>query len=48
MGHFESLFAAYVATWAVFFVFEITVSRRVSRLRDELARLKDRLKKQQQ
>jgi CcmD family protein len=41
----NSLLAAYMAVWAVFFVYQITVSRRLARLRDEIQRLKDTLKR---
>jgi uncharacterized small protein (DUF1192 family) len=41
MKNFESLFAAYILVWAIFAVYEISVARRVARLREEIARLKD-------
>ncbi len=37
--------AAYLATWAIFFVYYLSVGRRVARLRDEVERLKDILTK---
>jgi hypothetical protein len=40
MKNFENLFAAWMAVWAIFFVYEISVARRVARLRDDLERLK--------
>jgi len=40
MSGLQSLMAAYFAVWAVFFVYEITVSRRLGRLQAEVARLK--------
>lgn len=43
MKNFESLFAAYLAVWAIFFVFEVTVARRLARLRQEFDRLKNQL-----
>ena len=36
--------AAYLAVWAIFFVYQFTVSRRLARLQDEVERLKDALK----
>jgi CcmD family protein len=40
----NSLMAAYLAVWAIFFVYHFTVSRRLARLRDEVERLKETLK----
>ena len=37
--------AAYLAVWAVFFVYQFTVSRRLASLRDEVQRLKQALKR---
>jgi CcmD family protein len=33
-----------MAVWAVFFVYQITIGRRMARLQDEIERLKNRLK----
>ncbi|MDE3169393.1 MAG: CcmD family protein [Acidobacteriota bacterium] len=44
MKDFQFLFAAWIAVWAVFFVYEITVARRLSRLRGEIDRLKQQLR----
>jgi hypothetical protein len=41
MKNLDSVFAAYLIGWAVFFVFYLSVARRTSSLRDELERLKD-------
>lgn len=43
MKNFEFIFAAYVAGWAVFFVYYITIARRLGRAEQELQRLKDLL-----
>ncbi|HTZ99421.1 MAG TPA: CcmD family protein [Candidatus Aquilonibacter sp.] len=43
MTHFRFLFAAWMVAWAVFFVYELTISSRLSRLRDEIDRLKQQL-----
>ena len=45
MQNFESLFAAYIIVWAIFFVYEISVARRVARLQDELEQLKDQVRR---
>jgi hypothetical protein len=47
MKNLDSVFAAYVIGWAVFFVFYLTVARRTSLLRQELDRLKQSMKKGQ-
>jgi hypothetical protein len=43
MKNFESLLAAYLVAWAVFFIFEIRIARSVAHLREELERLKETL-----
>ena len=43
MNGLQSVFAAYVLGWAVFFVFYLTIARRTSELRGEIKRLKDSL-----
>ena len=45
MKNLDSVFAAYIIGWMVFFVFYLTVARRTSHLREELNRLKESLKK---
>jgi len=42
--NFHFLFAAWVAVWAVFFVYELSVASRVSKLRDDIESLKRQLK----
>ncbi|MGA8222095.1 MAG: CcmD family protein [Candidatus Acidiferrales bacterium] len=44
MKNFESLFAAWMVVWAVFFVYEITVARRLARLQEDIERLKQQLR----
>ena len=44
MKDFQFLFAAWIAVWAVFFVYEVTVARRISKLRGEIDRLKQQLR----
>jgi hypothetical protein len=45
MKNLDSVFAAYVIGWAVFFVFYLTVARRTAALREEVERLKQSIKK---
>lgn len=44
MKNFQFLFVAWMAVWAVFFVYELTVASRVAKLRDEVERLKQQLR----
>jgi CcmD family protein len=44
MKNFESLFAAWVVVWAVFFLYEVTVARRLSKLQDDIEQLKRQLR----
>ncbi len=41
MKNLDSLFAAYMIGWGIFFVFYVTVARRTSVLREEIERLKN-------
>jgi CcmD family protein len=43
MKNLNSVFAAYIAAWAIFFVFYVTIARRSASLRDEVERLKNSL-----
>jgi CcmD family protein len=45
MKNLNSLVAAYITVWAVFCVYEFTVSRRLARLQDEVERLKQTLRR---
>jgi CcmD family protein len=45
MRNFWSILIAYLVAWAIFFVYSATVGRRMTRLEDELRRLKDRVVK---
>ena len=40
MKNLDSVFAAYLIGWAVFFVFYLTIAKRTSGLRAEIERLK--------
>jgi CcmD family protein len=44
MKNFEFLFAAWMFVWAVFFAYEVSVAQRISRLREEIERLKQQLR----
>ena len=44
MKNFENLFAAWMVVWAVFFVYEISIARRIARLREDIERLKQQLR----
>jgi hypothetical protein len=41
MKNLDSIFAAYIIGWAVFFVFYLTIAKRTSTLRTEIDRLKN-------
>jgi hypothetical protein len=43
MKNLDSVFAAYVIGWAVFFIYYLSVARRTSNLKDEVERLKNSL-----
>jgi CcmD family protein len=43
LKNLNSVFAAYLIGWAVFFVFSLTVAKRAGSLKEELSRLKERL-----
>jgi uncharacterized membrane protein YciS (DUF1049 family) len=43
MKNLDSVFAAYLIGWAVFFVFYLSVAKRTSSLRQEVERLKSTL-----
>lgn len=44
MSNFHFLLTAWMAVWAVFFVYELSVASRVARLREEVDRLKQQLR----
>lgn len=43
MKNFQYLLVAWIAVWVVFFLYQVSLSRRFSRLLDEVKRLKERL-----
>jgi CcmD family protein len=44
MKNFENLFAAWMVVWAVFFVYEVSVARRLARLRQDIESLKQQMR----
>jgi CcmD family protein len=46
MENFESLFAAYIAVWAIFFIYDFTIARRMARVEKELAQTKQQMRQQ--
>ncbi|HEU5411497.1 MAG TPA: hypothetical protein VFU57_10785 [Candidatus Acidoferrales bacterium] len=44
MQNFWSLFAAYFAFWAIFFIYDFTVTRRLARAEKDLAQIKQQLR----
>jgi hypothetical protein len=43
MKNFDSILAAYLAGWAIFFLYYISVAKRMKTLRQEIERLKSSL-----
>ena len=43
MKNFDSILAAYLAGWAIFFLYYLSVARRTAALREEIERLKNSL-----
>jgi CcmD family protein len=43
--HFGSVVAAYMVIWGVFMLYDFTLARRMSSLRDEIDRLKNMIGK---
>jgi hypothetical protein len=41
MKNLDSIFAAYLIGWAVFFVYYLTVAKRISAVREDLQALKN-------
>ena len=44
MKNFDSLFAAWICVWVVFFAYELSIAHRITRLRDDVERLKQQLR----
>jgi hypothetical protein len=44
LRNFHFLLTAWIAVWAVFFAYELSVASRVAKLRDDLERLKQQLR----
>jgi uncharacterized membrane protein YciS (DUF1049 family) len=43
MKNLDSIFAAYLIGWAIFFAYYLTVARRIAALREDIERLKNSL-----
>ena len=43
MKNLDSVFAAYMIGWGIFFVYYVTVARRTAALREDIERLKNSL-----
>lgn len=43
MNNFQFLFTAWMVVWAVFFVYELSVAKRIGYVREEIERLKQQL-----
>lgn len=43
MKNLDSVFAAYLIAWAIFFAYYLTVARRMAALREDIERLKSSL-----
>jgi Na+/H+ antiporter NhaC len=44
MQNFWSLFAAYLVFWAIFFIYDFTVARRLARVEKDLLRMKQQMR----
>jgi len=44
MSNFHFLLTAWIAVWAVFFGYELSIASRIARLREEVDRLKQQLR----
>ena len=44
MKNFENLFAAWMIVWAVFFVYEVSIARRLARLKQDIESLKQQMR----
>jgi cell division protein FtsL len=44
MKDFHFLLTAWIAVWAIFFAYEISVASRISRLRQDIERLKQQIR----
>jgi len=44
MKYFENLFAAWMVVWAVFFIYEVSIARRLARLKQDIESLKQQMR----
>jgi len=43
MKNFSFLFTAWIAVWVIFFGYQVSIANRLTKLRDEVERLKQQL-----
>jgi hypothetical protein len=44
MQNFWSLFAAYMAFWAIFFIYDFTIARRIARAEKDLTQMRQQIR----
>ena len=44
MKNFENLFAAWMVVWAAFFIYEVSIARRLARLKQDIESLKQQMR----
>jgi CcmD family protein len=44
MKNFENLFAAWMVVWAVFFIYEVSIARRLASLKQDIEGLKQQMR----
>jgi CcmD family protein len=44
MKNLENLFAAWMVVWAVFFIYEVSIARRLARLKQDIESLKQQVR----
>jgi hypothetical protein len=44
MKNFENLFTAWMVVWAVFFIYEVSIARRLARLKQDIESLKQQMR----
>jgi CcmD family protein len=44
MKHFDYLFTAWMAVWAIFFLYEVSIARRIAQVSEEIKQLKQHVR----
>jgi CcmD family protein len=44
MKNFENLFAAWMVVWTAFFLYEVSIARRLARLKQDIESLKQQMR----